>query len=331
MNIFSDRKKIVNILFAAALIILIANLLLDKFYSVPEPQTIELTTAQVDSSFHTALNNLGINENWVKSKKSKEESLYYSVSIPNDLPAVLILQELNNVIDTSQAEIKSVEKKIGGGTTLEISSAGIKKLKADISFNSQVRRKTVRVGFIIKRSGNDIETDSLLLNYPEHLAFLVTPSDENKVFVKKINKEGKEYIVYLNDEIDELKFRLDESYSKVRLKNSIKEIVGTFPGAIFFMIDDNSSLYNSDVYPILKEELEKRKISLKEESSFKKITSSGNNISLLFNRSLAELEGGQDEIFILSSGDFLELKYDIIRFRKLGYRFTSPSALITSN
>ncbi len=326
----SDQKKIINILFIAAVGILVVNLVLDKFFlDKNKGSDSELITTEIDSTFRSALFNLGIHEDWIKKQKGEKDPINLIVRIPNDLPIVLVLQEMNNVFDTNEVKINSVEKKIGGSMTLNFISSGKEKLKASLIYNNKIKRKTARVGFILNRIDNDNETDSLLLQYPEQFAFMLIPSENSAEFVKKILKNGKEYIIYLNDQIDELKFKLSDDYSALRLKNSIREIVGTFPQAVFFLIDDKSSLFNSKVYPMLKEEFEKRKIRLIEESNFKNLSSTEKKNSFeIFNNALDNLSSGEDKVYIISAEDFLSLNPEIIKYRKLGYRFTNPSALL---
>ena len=324
-----DQKKIINILFITCVFILVVNLVLNKFFlDKNNEENSELTAAEIDSTFRSALFNLGIKEEWIKKQKRNEIPFNLSVHIPKGLPIVLVLQEMNNVFDTNEVKINSVEKKIGGSTSLKLISGKEVRLNANLVYNDKIRRKTARVGFIVNRTDIDTEYDSLLLEYPEQFAIMLIPSENSAKFVKKILKNGKEYIVYLN-EIDELKYKLSDNYSPIRLKNSIREIVGTFPQAVFFLIDDRSSLYNSNVYPLLREELEKRKIRLIEESSFKNLTSLEKENSFeIFNNALDNLKGGEDKVYIISAEDFLFLNPEIIRYRKLGYRFTNPSALL---
>lgn len=329
MKKFFDRKKIINILFITTVVILVINLLLDKFFlDGSNNGNTELTTEKIDSTFRSALFNLGISEDWVKVK-GIEDPVNLEVRIPKDLPVVLVLQEMNNVFDTNEVKINSYEKKPGGNTILNFISNKNVKLKASLVYNDKSKRKTVRVGFIIKDINLNSETDSLLFQYPEQFAFLLTPSEKSAEFVKEILKNGKEYIIYLNDEIDELKFKLSDNYSTNRLKNSVREIVGAFPQAVFFLIDDKSTLYNSNVFPLLKEELGKRKIRLVEEKDLPNLESSEKeNILEIFNFALESLNSGEDKIYIIPVENFLSLNPEIIKFRKLGYRFTNPSALL---
>jgi hypothetical protein len=41
------------------------------------------------------------------------------------------------------------------------------------------------------------------------------------------------------------------------------------------------------------------------------------------------MNAGEDKIFLISAEDFLVLNSEIMKYRKLGYRFTNPSALMS--
>ena len=83
------------------------------------------------------------------------------------------------------------------------------------------------------------------------------------------------------------------------------------------------------MYPLLKEELEKRKIKLLEESRFKSLSyAEKKDLFEIFNNALDNINSGEDKVYIISAEDFLSLNPEIIKYRKLGYRFTNPSALL---
>ena len=111
MTRFFDQKKIITILFISAVSILFINFLLDKFFlKNHNDENIEISSAEIDSTFRTALSNVGISNDWIKKQKGVEP-LNFTVKIPNDLPIVVVLQELNNVFDTNLVKIIAVEKK----------------------------------------------------------------------------------------------------------------------------------------------------------------------------------------------------------------------------
>lgn len=330
MTISAPPKKVINILFITAIAILFINLLVDQFFlKKAHPEIVdEITSAEADSMFRLSLANLGIKDEWIKKQGGEEYPVNLSVHIPKDLPIVLILEEMNNVFDTSLVKLRSHEKEIGGVTTLNIFSGNNTKLKAQIDYSDKLRRKSVRVGFLIKGFGEESEQDSLLLRYPEQFAVLLVPSKSAEDASKKVLMNGKEYIIYLNDAINELKYKLSADYSVTRLKNSIREIVGAFPGAVFFLMDDKSTLFNYKVYTLLSEELEKRKIRLMDENNFSHLsTSEKNNTAEVFSDSLDTLRGGEDKLFIISASDFLSINSEVMKYRKIGYKFTNPSAI----
>lgn len=328
MSFLSDENKIVQLLFILALLFLAANLVFDKLYNTKPAENTELSFDEINTRFNNALSNLGMSEDWIKKKKGNDNTVILQVQVPKDLPVTLILQELNNVFKPGEAIIHSIEKTFDRKTVLNISSGDEVKLSAEFTYNNKIRRKSVRVGFLVTGLGKGEKTDSLLLIYPEAFAAILIPSKSSAEFVKKISKYNKEYIVYLNDEITELDFKLSDSYSNLRLKNSIRLIVGSFSKAIFFLVDDNSNLFSSSIFPFIKEEIEKRKIRLVEQSSFNNITNSPEeDLAENFRLKMEAMASGEDGLFIISSSDLISLQYELASFRKRGYKFTNPSAL----
>lgn len=328
MNFLSDKTKIIRLLFAIAIVVLLANIILDKLYPTTSVENIALNIEEIETRFRVATTNLGMNEEWMTKKKGSVDPVILQVKVPRDLPVSLILQEMNNVFNPGEVSFHSVEKTIGGKTTFNISSGDEIKLVAEFIYDNKIRRKTVRVGFLITGLSENEETDSLLLNYPESFASVLIPSKATYEFVKKTGKFNKEYIVYLNDGINDLDFKLSDKYSNLRLRNSIRSIVGAFSKAFFFLVDDKSDLYSSSIFPFVKEEIEKRKIRMVEYSVFKEIKSSAEkDLSAQFREEMEKLSGGEDALFIISASDFLSLRNEITEYRKRGYKFTNPSAL----
>lgn len=324
-----DKKKLVNILFGVAIFILAVNLVVGKLLKNGIQHRGEENFKVIESQFKSALSNLGIKEEWVARQKGNDEPIKFSVKVPKDLPIVLILREMNDVFSTGNVEIKSLENKVGGKTSIDFISGDETKLESVFNYDASIARKSVRVGFLVDKFNEDAETDSLLLDFTEKFAVVLTPSKISAEFVKKIIQNQKEYVIYLNDNIDELEYKLKSNYSTSRLKNAIRSIVGSFPQSVFFLIDNKSDLYNSPAYYLIKKEMEKRKIKLIDKSSFDELVESNSkNINDIFDGSFNELQGGENKIFMVSAEDFLSLKPEIIKYRKLGYRFSKPSALL---
>jgi hypothetical protein len=325
-----DKKKITNVLFGVAVFILTANLVTGKLLKGRiNSEKDELKSSEIELHFKSALSNLGIKEGLLQRQQGDGSPVKFSVQVPKDLPVVEILQEMNYVFNPTEIEIRTVENKIGGKTSVDFLSENEIRLYAELSYGSELSRKNVNVGFLVTRFEEENETDSLLLDFPEHFAVVLVPSKASVEFAGKIIKKRNEYVIYLGDDIEELKYKLSEDYSVPRLKNSIREIVGSFPQAVFFLIDTHSALYKSKVYSLLKEEFRKRRITLIEERDFKSLSGEeANNCLKLFSDILSDMEERENKVFLVSAEDFLNLNSVIIKYRKLGYRFTNPSSLL---
>ncbi len=271
------KKKTAYVLFTAAVVLLTANLFMDKLLPISTnvDQEIVLSGITINELFLKAVNNFGLEKSWVVERKilSKPDSLFssYKIRLPRDLPIPVVISEVKSVFSNDSVEIKSLELKTGGETKLEIYSGGVLKLSSNFNYDKSLFRKRGSVGFIVENISLDNEDDSLLFEVPEIFAALLIPSIDNKSNVEFIGKKNKQFAVLLNDEIDDLEFKLNENYSNNRIKNSVKSIVGSFPKAIFFVIDDESELYSSKVFSLIAAEIEKRKIKILRKSDFYKL------------------------------------------------------------
>jgi len=329
----SAKRRAVYILFAVAILLLASNLLLNKL--LPETnqkrEAFVLSGLEINNHFLQAVNNFGLDENWIVVRKlsNKPDSLFssYKIKLPHDLPIPVLISEVYTELSGDSVEIKSIEKKMGGRTKLEIYSGGFLKLIADINYDKDLVRKRGSVGFLIEDISFDDREDSLLFDVPESFAVLLIPSRENKKHSKFILNKGKEIVLLLDDEIDDLEFKLSEGHSNNRILNSVKSIIGSFSRAIFFVIDDESELFHSNVFQVISSELEKRNIKLLLKSTFYQLDND-ENIELVnhFDSIIKNL--GEDKKIVLSDAEnFRLLLPEIARYRKVGFKFINPSLI----
>ena len=139
----------------------------------------------------------------------------------------------------------------------------------------------------------------------------------------------KEYAVLLNDDINDLDFKLNKNYSKNRLGIVIRTIIGAFPNAVFFVIDDASNLYHSPIFTFIKKEFVKRKIKLIKESDFIHIHE-GNSEEV--QESLKDVvkptQLGDQKLVMLHADNFEIARPEIFSLIKIGYKFVNPSSII---
>jgi len=329
----SAKRRAVYILFAIAILLLASNLLLKKLLpkANPEREAFVLSGLEINNRFLQAVNNFGLEEDWIVVRKlsNKPDSLFlsYKIKLPPDLPIPVLITEIQTELSADSVEIKSIEKKMGGRTKLEIYSGGFLKLISEIDYDKKIVRKRGSVGFLIEDISLDDEVDSLLFDVPESFAVLLVPSKENKKHSKFILNNSKEFALLLDDEIDDLEFKLSEGHSNNRILNSVKSIIGSFSKAIFFIIDDESELFRSQVFPVISAELEKRNIKLVLKSELYQLGNTDEtDLYNSFDRMFKQL--AEEKLTILCNvDDYNLLLPEIGKYRKVGFKFINPSLI----
>lgn len=329
-------KKIATVLFVIVIILLLVNVLITKFIAPAEiPQTREaLSGIEIDKIFNSGLKNYGLYDEWIVPKKLKNfsgDSLYktYSINLPKNLPVHLILLELQELFWNDDVLIQSEEIKKANKTFLKIFSDNKLKLAAEILYDEKIKREYGTIAFLVsdKFSENDSRLPELL-QIPELYYLTLIPSSESKKILPIITRAGKRYALLLNDDITELDYKLAENYSEDRLKRSIREIVGTFQNALFFIVDDKSDLMESSKFKFIESELLKRKIFLAKKSMFYELNSNNINVEGKFNEFIKTLGRKDEKILFVNADEYLALAQIIPAYRKIGYKFIYPGDIV---
>lgn len=330
MKFSVSKNNIIQLLLLLVILLIAGNIILEKLYKPGSPEEKTLPSAVINARFLTSLNNYNLDSAWItlsNPKSSGNDSLKFSykVDVPEDLPVSLLIREIQNQFDTSEVNIESTEFRKDNSTELNISSGGYLKLKALMAYNEEIKRSSDTIGFVLTGIGelSKDELNSLLL-LPEHYAGVLIPSKQSQELMKILRENQKEAVILLNDDISELEFKLKAGYSSGRIKNSVLSIIGKFYKAAFFIIDENSDIYNSVHYKLIRDEFAKRKINLLKWDRFTEV------INISRENIISEIRNSKNnnELFKLSAGEFLEMPPLLEAMRKTGYKFARPSVLI---
>jgi len=329
-------KNIAMILFGVVVILLVANIVITKYVANDEqPKNREaLSGIEIDKSFHSALKNYGFSDSWISKKKIKNisgDSLFaaYSVKVPKDVSIQLLILELKNIFWENEVSLDAEEIAAGKKSLLQISSDNKLKLAAEFFYDEKVIRQYGTVSFLVNDLPlKDEEQLNTVLNIPELFYTVLTPKDESKKRLSQLSKSGKRYALLLDDNITELNFKFSDSYSDDKIKKSIKEIVGTFYKAVFFIIDDKSDLYGSNKYPLIESELLKRGITLVPSSKLGTLASSKVKSEDKFQDFMLTIQKNDEKVLMVSSNDYLTVSKLIPSYRKIGYKFIYPGDII---
>lgn len=326
-----DLAKSARYLFAIAVFLLLAAIVIDSYISIdkPELKKKEITALEADSLFKQALKNYGITDRFISVKKNKTnlKDSIYSVKVYQDVPISLLLLEIENLFFPTTAEIQSQEEAIGGKTITKINLDNHTTLTAEFVSDKNLTREKGRIGFVVYNLDYSVDNSSLL-NTPEQIIFLLTPSEESKKFIGKILSAGKRYALLMNDEIQDLNYKIDESYQIKRNKKSFENLFKHFPSAAFIAIDNKSDLYNSAIRDFILKELEWRKAFYIKLSQFDLFDSYSGSNERAFGEMINAMNKNESKIILINSKSFNELLPLIPAYRKMGYRFVSATELL---
>lgn len=329
-KIFKDKKKIVLILFSVTFILLIVNVIAARIFPNESDRKKDLSSVEINKKFIDGIKRFGLAEDWIVRKESKDKSSEtsfssYIISVPSDLPIPVLLSEVFNEFSGTSVSIISKELKPGGLSELEILTDGKKNLKANFDYQKTIHRKAGFIGFIIYDEGQMGEENYKLLNSSaEKLSFLFLPSYGVRNIIDSCKKE---YALILNDEINDVDFKLQSGYSEKRLSESIRAIIKAFGNAVFFMIDDDASIFNSSKGKFIIDWLNKGKLKILFKNKIITLTSQF-NIDDELKKILDSMSDGETKLIILSSSDYLSLGDEIMRYKKIGYKFINPSEVL---
>ncbi len=327
------KRKIINILIGTAILLLIINILLEVFKKRDDDKSKRDISAQViDSLFHNVLDGYAIKGEWIQKKRSIQKlsdslDFSYRIKIPCDIPIPFMIKDIKAVLYSPVIRILSEEYKNYGNTGIKIYSSDILKLNAQLNYDCNIEREYSKLAFIIwdtYRFGEDEIADLMNMSVP--FAVTLTPSSKNETVITSIKDKNKEYVVFINDDIDESRFRLSTDLSKNFLSRSVGAIVRTFNDAVYYIIDNNSRLYNSPIFNYVRDEFKKRKVNLILSSSFSIINSDSEEelISLLrfYYTSGKTIDG---KTILVENDDFKYLQDEIANAQKKGNKIVPPS------
>ena len=209
MKISPLLRKVFTVLFIINILLVIGNVALPKIIDInPGNPNTELAYSDVNYRFLKALHSYSLDDKWIKQLNTVDSLFAYDVQVPKDLPVALLLREITGLFDTTEAVISSKELKIRGVTQINIISGNEKKLFATFNYSDKINRKSADIGIIISAAELNDELKNRLLLIPEKFLLLVIPSKETKEFVKRLRSAGKEYAILLNDDTQDLDYKL---------------------------------------------------------------------------------------------------------------------------
>lgn len=329
MTLKFNSQKLLVILFSASLLLLLTHLVFSILYPEVDSQNISaLSNEEIDKKFKESLYSFAIKNEWIKSIKDNSSVPSYRVSVPSDLAITQILAELIKQYNGYNLKMSAEEKRIHGRTLMQIKYDNEIKLEADFRYNNDIQRTIGKSSlFIYGRENREAEYDSLMLVTNRDISALLIPSKSNAAYSTWLRSNGFDYAVIINNEINDLEFRLSKDYSEKRLKLIVQNIVVSFPHALFFVINKNSNIYSSPNYLVIKKEFGKRKIRFFTTDSLKFIENTQQNISERLNSIVKNVKEKDITRIAISFDAYQLLTGELKKLIRIGYKFVKTSEL----
>lgn len=334
----SLRKKtfIAVILFVLTLAAVAGNILLRETSLIVPLEKKEIIGEELNARFLSSLKNFGLKDEWIKSikkLKSDSDSLFrsYQVAVPKDLPIPLLIREINLLLEKDSVITRVKEKKIAGQTVINISSGGDAKLRVEFDYKDNILRRAGKIGILLDGYANlePVYAKEILL-LPEIFAVIMIPSKFSASYIDTVISNGKEFVLLLNDDINELDYKFSSRYSEKRLKTSMDKLVNSFKRSIFFLIDDASKLYSSPVYKFIDNQIQKSKLKHSKKSELLYLAGNTQEItSRLRNAALGE-SLDNPKLIVIPAAEYMNLIDTIMELRKIGCKFVNPSEIISA-
>jgi hypothetical protein len=336
MKFSFNRKELIIVLFSVVIFLLLLDIVLSKIFkhSGNKIEKIELYSGEIKDRFISGIHNFGIKDDWIDEDKNdvkNGDSLRFSfkIKVPKDLPIALLLNEISNSFQPGEIISVSWESKVNGTTNMFLSSGGFDKLKAEFVYDSEIRRTSRSFGFLVYGIATlDTIMQDQLIKVPELFTSVLIPSKESLEISKRLKTNDKNYAVILNNDINDLDYKLASSYSIERLKLSIRSILGNFSNAVAYLYNGNSGFTTESKYAFIKKEFEKRNVRFIDVNKFELLDERGTSLELSFENFVNQSNENKTGLIFISADNYLKLKPLILKYRKVGYKFINPSPVL---
>lgn len=326
------RRNLLLFLFALAVIFIAIFILLNSVLELPDAEEKFVNADEISQRFINILSDFGIEEKLIKENKVKDKFSSHEISnikvqVPKDLSIPEILLDIYQSFSKDSITIHSVEKVKGGKSTLTLRSGNSVILQAEFDYSKNIFRNRGSIAFIIKEIDMGSSSNADLIESSTRLNFLIRPESKLIQDLDLIIENGKQFLILIDDNIIEQKYKLGPAFSEKRVVSVVKTMVKDFTMATCFIIDDESDFNKSPNREVLARELKKRSIKLFTFSDFVNLYNDENLLDTL-NRHIENLKGNDGVVFLLGVDAYGAINGAIMKCKKKGYKVVNSSLLL---
>ncbi len=334
------KRRAAVYLFFLTILLVAANALSERFLSDSPAKNNDtdesfvkypFSSAKLDSLLDLSLRQFSIPEKYLtKGKKGKANIVRsYKIGVPADLPLIIFLQYLYSSLSHFDIPISGIEVKRDAESAISLKTKD-GEIKITVIQLEKITREAGEISIVLSgypdlapARAND------LLNLGDIFALLLTPTRKNSLLINHIRESGKDYLIELDEESEEIEFKIGKDYSKRRLQLVINDIIRVFPSDSVYSIDHEGVLYNSTVFPFVREEFEKRGAGILATNRMKRVEGSDSSeVTASFRNHVKGLKPNSKVIILAQAEDYFFLSDEIKLLKRKGVRFLSISEIL---
>jgi hypothetical protein len=244
------------------------------------------------------------------------------ISIPNNIQMPLFLFEAAMVFRTAGIECTFYDT-LGGKSVYCLLPHNGKSAYYEFTLNPLLTRNESRASLFI----NDFALlpDSMkayILEYEPDLSVLLTPTVKERNLLPQLLENGREYAIFIPDDMDEPTFRLNSRLPQKTVLASARTIVRSFPNSAFILLNTGGDCYTSPFFPDVKKILIAAGIMLTEKNLL--TIADGADEFESFAAISKYITGTTDSprVILLPYNSYVRLKPKLTELKKSGLRFT---------
>lgn len=281
-----------------------------------------MTTELIKTKIDSVLELYELDQNWVKIKsKKKNKILSYQVKIPTDLPIPILLADIKEIVQVYSTEIKVFElSQISGVTNIEFKNKNEILFNLKFEYDKNIKRNRISFGFVLYDI-SDISQNELnkIIILPHHFLGLLIPSENNILVKDTLIDHQKSYAILFNHNINDEKYVIKNSFTKLRVKISLINIFNDFNNTSGLFIENNFYSEINKHKPYIETEFTKSNYKIEYLNNFIDLREKEINEQKSLLKYYMETNPNKTNIvFLANSIDFLNLVKEIEKYKKKG-------------
>jgi len=330
-----SKRKIINILLFATVLLMALYILVQSVFTEKKVEDNKsFYPNEINLMFMQSLDEYGIKKDWITEKTVNDTEndttyLHYTIKIPVDLKIIDLLTSLNELFYYQGIVILAKELKINGNTDVTLSVNKRTVLSAAFQFDDKLTRNGISLSIIVDGIEQLDKTEQIDLLYtPTNIAFTVLPGNNSESLLKLISSHGKDYIIKIDDDIDDDFYKLNSDQHPEKIIKSTQFILSSYSKTNFVFINDDSDLYDSKAMRIILKNIPRGYIIRKKSSLINLGNREPEELKSMF-RYYCEKPDSTKRIFYFNTAQFLTVRNDLLKIKKKGNNIVSPSKLLT--